>query len=775
MRFLLLVLVAGLAGAQERFAGSKDLDEAIEAAIAEDEIPGAVLLIGNNGKVLHRKAYGNRVLVPAKEAMTVDTIFDAASLTKVVATTSSIMKLFEQGKIRLSEKVSVYLPDFQNGNSNITVRQLLTHFSGLRPDLDLSPPWSGYELGIRKALIDKPTGAPGERFVYSDINFLLLGEMVRKLSGKPLDEFAKEVVFTPLGMRDTMFRPPATLRARIAPTEQYTGMARPLRGVVHDETSRFMGGVAGHAGLFTTAADLSKYAEMLIHAGEADGKRVFSPLTVRKFTEPQTPPDQTILRGLGFDIDSQFSSNRGELFPIGSFGHTGFTGTSMWVDPVTQSYVILMTNSVHPFRRPAIAPLRSKIATIAAAALGVDAPGVALTGYNETMNGAGGRRAVGRNGGTLSGLDVAAASGFAKLKGQRVGLITNHTGLSRDGKRNIDLMRAAGVNLVALFSPEHGILGTADDENVGDAKDPASGLAVYSLYKGKDRAPNRQMLEKIDVLVFDIADVGARFYTYACTMLNAMEATSKAGTAFVVLDRPNPTTGVRVEGPMLEPEVQSFIGCFAMPLRHGMTLGEMAKMFYGEKKFTNRLEVVAMKNWQRGDWLDSTGQIWIDPSPNMRNLTAATLYPGIAMLEFTKNYSVGRGTDAPFEQIGADWMNGPEFAAKLNARSIPGVRAYATIFKPNDSMLKGQRVEGVRFVITDRERFNSVRLGIEVAAMLQKLYPGKIDFARNEKLIGSRKVIQQIVKGTDPRAIETSWEEDLQRFRAIREKYLIYR
>ncbi|MCC6391308.1 MAG: DUF1343 domain-containing protein, partial [Bryobacterales bacterium] len=752
-----------------------NLDEVIGKAIEDGQAPGAVCVVWHDGKVVYRKAFGNRALTPAKETMTADTIFDAASLTKVVATTASLMKLFEQGKLRISDKVTVYLPEFQHGKSDITVRQLMTHFSGLRPDLDLEPPWSGYETGIQRALVDKPVAQPGERFIYSDINFILLGEIVRRLGGKPADEFAREAIFLPLGMKDTGFKPAPSLRGRIAPTERYPGMNAPLRGVVHDETSRFMGGVAGHAGLFTTADDLARFAAMILNKGEFQGKRILSPLTIRKFTEPQTPPDQTILRGLGFDIDSPFSSNRGELFPIGSFGHTGFTGTSLWMDPLTKTAVILMTNSVHPHRRPPVTQLRSKVATIAAAALGVDTPGVALTGYNETLSGPGGRRAVARNGTALAGIDVLESEDFAPLRGKRVGLITNHTGLTLDGKRNIDRMVAGKVNLVALFSPEHGILGKEDQENVGDAKDAATGIPVHSLYQGERRAPNREMLKDVDVLVFDIQDVGARFYTYACTLWNAMEEASKLGIPFMVLDRPNPITGVRVEGPVLNSDLESFVGCFPLPLRHGMTIGEMARMFHDERKLTGKLEVVAMKGWQRGDWLDSTGRGWVDPSPNMRSLTAALLYPGVAMLEYSRNYSVGRGTDTPFEQVGADWIDGRELAARLNGRHIPGVRMYPTTFTPTAPPLKGVLCHGVRLVITDRERFNSARLGMEIAVMLEKLYPGKISFERSSKLIGDRKTIEAFRAGTDPRTIELSQEESLRAFLAIREKYLLYR
>lgn len=770
---LLLTVVAPLPA--QTFAGSADLDRVIQAAIEKDEIPGAVLLISHQGRVIHRKAYGSRALTPQKEPMSVDTIFDAASITKVVATSASIMKLFEQGRIRLSDRVIEYLPAFQGGKSDITVRHLLTHFSGLRPDLDLEPAWSGYDLGIRKALADKPVAQPGERFIYSDINFILLGEIVQRLSGKPLDQYARETIFEPLGMKETQFRPPASLRGRIAPTEQYKGMSAPLRGVVHDETTRFMGGVAGHAGLFTTAADLQRFAEMILHRGQSNATRLFSPLTIAKFTEPQTPPDQTILRGLGFDMDSPFSSNRGELFPLGSIGHTGFTGTSLWIDPATKTAVILLSNSVHPHRRPAISGLRARVATITAAALDVDAPGSILTSYNETLAGSRPRRAAARSGNLMTGLDVQAAVGFPALKGKRVGLITNHTGLSRDGKRNIDLMSAAGIQVAAVFSPEHGFSGKEDHENVPNAKDSATGIPIYSLYRGETRRPNREMLKGVDVLVFDIQDIGARFYTYSCTLLNALEEASKLNLPVIVMDRPNPITGVYVEGPIIEPALESFVGCFPLPTRHGMTIGELARMFQGERKLAVKLDVIPMKDWQRGDWLDATGLSWIDPSPNMRSLTAALLYPGIAMLEYTRNYSVGRGTETPFEIVGADWIQGRDLAAKLNARAIPGVRALPVTFTPRDSMLKGVACQGVRFLITDRERFRPVRLGLEVAVMLEKLHPGKIRFELSERLIGSRKVIQAVRAGTDPRLIEQNMEEELNAFLAKRAKYLLYR
>ncbi|MGD0867989.1 MAG: exo-beta-N-acetylmuramidase NamZ domain-containing protein [Bryobacteraceae bacterium] len=766
------VLAAATLSAQG-FSGGPALDQAINDAIQQNRLPGAVLIVGHDGKVVYRQAYGQRALVPKAEAMTVDTIFDLASLTKVIATTSSLMKLFEQGRFRLNDKVTDYIPEFQGGKSDITLRNLFTHFSGLPQDVPLKPDWTGNETGLRLAYTDKPTGPPGVRHVYSDINFILLGELVHRLSGQTLAEYSRQNIFLPIGMKETMFQPPAAWIPRIAPTERPDKNSEPLRGVVHDPTARYMGGIAGHAGLFSTADDLSRFAQMMLNGGELDGVRLFNPLTVEKFTEPQTPPDQPILRGLGWDIDSPYSSNRGELFPIGSYGHTGFTGTSIWIDPSTRSYVILLANSVHPDARPSLVPLRAKVATIVAAAVGIAVRGVTLTGYNETLSGAGARREVGRNGATRTGLDVLVEHKFAPLAGKRVGLITNQTGLDRAGRRNVDLMRQAGIPVAALFSPEHGIAGREDRPGIQDTTD--AGVPVFSLY-GSTLRPTPEMLKGIDALVFDIQDLGVRFYTYETTMAYAMEAAAQAGIPYYVLDRPNPITGVRVEGPLLDVGATSFVGYWAgMPVRHGMTMGELAKLFNAENRIGAALTVVAMEDWHRGDWLDATNLPWVNPSPNMRSLNAAMLYPGLCLMEFAKNYSVGRGTDAPFEQIGADFIGGRELAAYLNQRQIPGVRAYATSFTPTESNFRGTRIEGVRFEITNRELLDATRLGLEIAGALQKLYPGKIDWTPAKRLMGSADVVKRIEAGEDPRAIQQSFQDAVAEFVKLREQYLFYR
>jgi uncharacterized protein YbbC (DUF1343 family) len=741
---LCLIGLAQLGHAQETFSAAPALDARINQAIHDSLIPGAVLVVGHNGKIVHRKAYGSRALVPAREVMTLDTVFDLASLTKVVATTPAIMKLFEEGRIRPEERVTKYLPEFQDGNSAITLRDLMTHFSGLRPDLDLQPPWQGYETGIAKALHDKPTVPAGERFVYSDINFELLGEIVRRVSGRPLDEFAREEVFVPLGMKTTTFLPAASLRMRIAPTEIDPATGRPFRGIVHDPTARNMGGVAGHAGVFSTPDDLAKYAQMWLDVG----RPIFAPATVAKFTEPASPEGQAVLRSLGWDLESPYSSPRGD-FPRGSFGHTGFTGTSLWIDPASQTYVILLTNAVHPKSGKNLAPLRRSIGSIVAQAVSAG-------------------RAV------LTGLDVLEAQGFAPLRGKRVGVITNQTGLDHAGQRNMDAMRQAGINVTTLYSPEHGIDGKLDQPNIADSKDEATGLPVWSLYQNSRFRMTPEMLRGVDALVFDMQDAGARFYTYGCTMLAAMEQAAAAKLPFYVLDRPNPVTGLHVEGPLLDRDLESGIGCYNLPIRHGLTLGELAAMANAEKRIGADLRVVSMKNWSRAEWFDSTGVMWVNPSPNLRTLNGAILYPGGAMLESAPNFSVGRGTDTPFEQIGADWIHGEELARFLEARAIPGVRFGATQFKPTDSVFKGRTIEGVRFTLLDRETFRAVRLGLELANALNRLYPGKLDLERCKLSIGNRKAIDAMKAGAEPASIEQLTADPLVGYMERRKKFLLY-
>jgi len=343
------------------------MDAAINEAIASNQCPGGVLWLEHNGTAYH-KAFGNRAMVPAREPMTEDTIFDAASLTKVVATTPAVMLLVERGQVNLDAPVRTYVPEFTgDGRELVTVRQLLTHMSGLAPDIETKTDWHGLAEAIQKACVEKLSSKPGTVFKYSDINFILLGEIVRRVSRTPLDVFMQHEIYSPLKMTDTGFLPPREKLARIAPTEVVAG--RPWRGVVHDPTARKMGGVAGHAGLFTTASDLARYARMMLNLGELDGVRIFQPATVKLMASVQTPPEISTRRGLGWDIDSAYSGPRGDIFPIGSYGHTGWTGGSLWIDPTSKTFVIFLSNRNHPTEAGNVISLRRRLGTLAAAAV----------------------------------------------------------------------------------------------------------------------------------------------------------------------------------------------------------------------------------------------------------------------------------------------------------------------------------------------------------------------------------------------------------------------
>lgn len=768
----------------------KPLDVVIQDAIEQNQCPGAVVLVGHHGKVVYKKAYGMRSLEPTREPMTLDTIFDIASLTKVVATTPSVLRLLELGQIRLNDRVSTYLPEFaQNGKQDVTIRELLTHYSGLPEDLDLKTEWEGKETAEQMAFATGLVTPPGSAFRYSDINFAVLGFLVERLSKMPLDKYADAFVFQPLGMKETRFLPPAQWRRRIAPTE-YDEHNQMLRGVVHDPTARRMGGVAGHAGVFSTAADLSKYAQALLDAIHAkpQHKDFLKSLTVVKATRPQQPPNVTSLRGLGWDIDSAFSSNRGELLPLGSFGHTGFTGTSMWIDPYTDTYVILLTNAVHPHVGHSVVALRSKVANVVATALDLGKelhdknPLLAITGYNEAQSGS--RRMAYRNATVLNGIDVLEASHFAALNPstgdaapRRIGLLTNQNGLDAEGHRTIDILNAVpGLKLTALFIPEHGAVGQLDTTQVGDTTDTATGIPVFSVYGDTDakRRPSIDQLKQLDVVVIDLQTAGVRFWTYQTTMGYFLEAAAQTGTEIVVLDRPNPITGSVVSGPIADADRRSFVSYYMIPSRHGMTMGELAQLFNGEQKLGAKLTVVPMQGWQRGDWWDSTGETWVNPSPNLRSLNENTLYPGVGLIEGT-NVSVGRGTDTPFEVLGAPWIKSQELSAYLNNRHISGVRFIPYSFTPNSSVYANQLCGGINMVVTNRLTLDSPELGIELAAALRKLYPNDFQMEKILTILANQQTMDDLNAGVDPRFISSKWNEALEGFQKIREKYLIYK
>jgi uncharacterized protein YbbC (DUF1343 family)/CubicO group peptidase (beta-lactamase class C family) len=733
------------------------IDRAVQDTLKRGDAPGAVVVVLRQGKVVFRKAYGLRAKRPAEVAMTADTVFDLASLTKPLATATSIMLLVEAGKLRLSDRVALYLPDFgRHGKRGITIEHLLLHTSGLIADNAVAD----YKGGRKKALANindlHLVADPGTRFIYSDVGFIVLGELVEKLSGQALDAFAHKHIWVPLGLGHTTFKPGKDLSDRAAPTEQVAG--RWLRGTVHDPRARLMGGVAGHAGLFATAGDVAVYAQMILNGGEYGGKRILSPATVQLMTAPRPVPGG--FRALGWDVRTAFSSNRGELF--GGFGHTGFTGTSIWIDPDSQTAVIVLTNRVHPAGKGNVVPLRGQIATLVASSIVKPPyPGGSLTRPADP-----GLRQV------LTGIDVLKRDGFRALKGRKVGLVTNHTGVDRDGTSTIDLLhKAEGVKLVALFSPEHGIRGMVD-KPVPDSKDEKTGLPIYSLY-GKRKRPTAEQLAGIDTLVYDIQDIGCRFYTYLTTLGYILETASAHKLKVMVLDRPNPLGGVAVEGPILDRKLESFVGYHPLPVRHGMTLGELAGLFNRERKINADLQVIRLEGWQRADLLDRTGLVWRNPSPNMRSLSAALLYPGVGLLE-TTNLSVGRGTDRPFEVIGAPWLDGRRLATALAESRLSGVRFVPVRFTPASSVHAGNECGGVQIYIDDWSRFESLPTGLAIACELKRLYPKEWQSKRYGVLLGHPATMKALEGGESYKKIVRSWEAELARFLGVRKRYLLY-
>jgi uncharacterized protein YbbC (DUF1343 family) len=502
-------------------------------------------------------------------------------------------------------------------------------------------------------------------------------------------------------------------------------------------------------------------------------------------TTPQQPANSSVLRGLGWDIDSPLSTNRGELLPVGSFGHSGFTGTSIWIDPFTQTYIILLSNAIHPNgSNGEIVSLRTRVANAVAAGLSLHVNEkdrgrwAGITGYNETLAGA--RRLQDRNGTVLAGIDVLQSRAFEPLRhgrnSVRVGLLTNQTGVDSQGSRTIDVMaRAPRVSLVAIFSPEHGAAGTLDTTEIGNTRDAATGVPIYSVYGATNaqRRPPMEVLKQLDAVVIDLQDVGAPFFSYEVTMGYFLEAAAQAGIEVFVLDRPNPITGSFVQGPIVTHESGSFKGYFPIPVRHGMTMGELASMFNRERAIHARLTVVALEGWQRGDWYDATGLAWVNPSPNLRSLNEATLYPGVALIEGT-NVSVGRGTDSPFEVVGAPWIDARQFAEHLNRRQIAGVRFVPVRFTPVSGPYANQLCGGVNILVTRRNGLDSPELGVELASALHKLYPKDFKIDRMNDILGNQAVFDSIIRGEDPRRIAESWREPLAGFQRLRQNYLLY-
>lgn len=731
-------------------AATAELNALVQEAVDAGAAPGAVALIGRGDELLAASCVGARALEPQREVLEPDTLFDLASLTKPIATATSVLKLVERDAVDLDAPLARYLPEFaRNGKQSITVEQLLRHCGGLIADNALSDYAEGPARAWEQICALAPAHAPGSTFEYSDVGYIALGLLVERVSGEALDVFARREVFEPAGMLATTFRPAAELHERCAPTQK-RGESW-MRGEVHDPRALALGGVAGHAGLFSTAHDVARWCRMLLGGGAIDGRRVLSQASARALLEPRWLVGGRGGRTLGLDCDTAYSSPRGELFPRGvSVGHTGFTGTSLWLDPSSRGWCVLLTSRLHPAGEGDVRELRRRFGTLAARAIG---PARSTEGV-------------------LTGADVLARDGGAQLRGRRVALINNRTGRTRSGERTLDLLaRCDDVELVCALVPEHGF-DAALEGAVEDAVDSASGVKLYSLY-GKTRRPTREMLSGCDTLVFDVQDVGARFYTYSTTLGYAMEAAGELGLRFVVLDRPNPIAPVPPQGPLADAERLDFVAYRPLPIVHGMTLGELARLYREHFAVECELEVVRCEGWKRSMWWSDTGLEWLDPSPNLRNPTQALLYPGVALLEFA-NVSVGRGSDEPFERLGAPWIDGAAFAHALNALELPGLAFSPIAFTPRASRFASELCHGVHIEVVDRTRVEPVAAGLAMAWALLRLHGESFEVAKLDTLLRNHAAFETLMRARSFDELALLARAGLEPFLAARARVLLY-
>jgi len=775
--FTLLAIALRPAASCAQPADFSAVEDAATDAIASGDIPGVVVLVGRGDEILYHHAWGSRAIVPHPLPMLPDTIFDIASLTKPFGTTLAVMSLVERGAIKLDAPLGRYLREFRGASfSQVTIRRILTHSAGL-PAIPAASLTGGFPRAAR-ALAAKPLDyPPGTGFQYSDTGFILLAEVVRRVSGDPLDRYLQRVVFTPLHLGDTSFHPSAAVLARVAPTEFGEGTL--LHGRVHDPRARQLGGVAGHAGMFSTASDLARLCRMLLDLGRLGGVRVVRPETVRMMW--MRTPDGDGIRALGWDVSSGFSRTMAPFFPPASVGHTGFTGTAVWLDPPTRSYMIILTNRVHPSGGGSarIRELRTRVAAAVGAALFgggrplTARPAIAMSGAADPVADGPPAPPSPSAGRVLSGLDALVQQDFAMFAGQSVGLITNHTGVDARGRRAIDLIAAApGVRLQAIFAPEHGVTGAANTD-VPHGRDAATGRPIWSLY-GPTRRPTAEMLRGVSLLVFDIQDVGVRYYTYLTTLMYVMEEAGRLGVPVVVLDRPNPITGRIVEGPVMDADLRSFTGPYTIPVRTGLTMGEFARMVAEERKLPVSLTVVAMTGWDRSRWYDDTGLPWVNPSPNIRSVTQALLYSGVGLLEAT-NVSVGRGTDMPFEVVGAPWMDGDRVAAALSRHALAGVRVEPIRFTPLGDIHARVSCGGIRLVVTDREAIRPVTVALALAEVLADVHRDQWRPEGIQNLLVNRSTMWALLR-REPLPRLVAWAEtDRSSFLKRRASYLIYR
>lgn len=678
-----------------------DLQWALEQSVRAAKAPGAVAWVGNADGCLFQGATGLRQRVPEPLPASIDTIYDLASLTKVIATTTAAMLLWESGRLDLDAPLTTWLP--HPALAAYTPRQLLTHTTGLPAGRPLHLEVDSYDAAVRQIAATPSDWRPGSRRRYSDLGFILLGKVVAAAAGQPFATFCRRRIFAPLNMQRTGFNPPAAWQVNCAATEQCPWRGRIMRGEVHDENAWAIGGISGHAGLFAPAEDIARFCQ-----GMLDGRilRRETLAEMLKMTHVPTYPWQA----LGWKVDPWRDGAEGYLPFRSAFGHTGWTGTSIWIDFDSGLYTILLSNTCHPSRAHRDNRTLRRVFHTAVHAR-----------YCPTKSNA------------HTGLDRLVWDEFAPLRGKRVAVLTHQAAVDQLGRPVLDVLALAReVQVTRIYSPEHGLRGQA--EAGAKVASERGSTPVISLY-GDRKRPAREELRNVDVFVVDLQDVGARFYTYIATMKECMAACAEARVPMIILDRPNPLGNAVVEGPLPE-RTDSLVCAAEVPTRHGMTIGEIALLFwrsaYSSRGFDVR--ILSVDGWPNTLRAEALPQPWTPPSPNIPTAETALLYSGMCFFEGV-NLNEGRGTETPFQLIGAPWLDATGVLALLPPEAAIGCTLEATTYTPvviagkaSSPRYKGERCTGIRIRVTDGDRIRPFTLAVALLQSIQARHQGVLEW-----------------------------------------------
>ena len=711
----------------------------LEEAVEESKAPGAVLYVGDLSKTLGHEAVGYRQKVPEVKRVRKDTLYDLASLTKVIATTTAIMQLQENEMLSLDDRVRDYVP--APGFGDMTLLEIITHTSGLISGSGVyyTTMFSLEEM-LHHYALEGVERLPDVEHVYSDVGFMLLGKIVEVVSRTTLDEYCRKNIFVPLGMKRTGFNPPDSWKKNCAATEDDKRWRnRLIVGEVHDENCSSLGGVSGHAGLFSTAEDIARYCRGLLSA------KLLKPSTLEKMIALGIKPLYP-WQGIGWQVDPWSSKSIGFLPSRRAFGHTGWTGVSMWLDPDKGIFSILLSNTCHPSRKTRNNTDLRRIVHTAVAKK-----------YYPLTN-------------AHSGLDRLTRENYGKINGHRIAVLTNHAAIDQSGRHILDVLPyAPELELKRLYSPEHGIRGQAEaGEKVGGQESP---VPVTSLY-GKQKAPTREELKGIDLFVVDLQDIGARYYTYMATMKACMKACGEAKVRVLVLDRPNPLGGVALEGPIAD-RTDSLVSCSAIPIRHGMTMGELATWFAQRdlRSLRVKLTVNYLDNWQPYRYFDECSLPWKPPSPNMPSADTALLYIGTCLIEGT-NLNEGRGTDTPFSIMGAPWLKAKKVLAELSKADQIGLKLSAIKYTPRsipgkstNPKFKDEECQGIRLEIVERREVRAFRTTVALIQAIRKHHPDEFELIKFfDTLAGGYDLRTRIVRNDSTEAIMDYYAVQLKAF-----------